>query len=89
MEDIIKAVMNEAMHGITFEYKGIQYIISGYWMIEGYKDAEHDTYEKVIPGTEYFYPTKEELIAAKIFNGRSLLDIADEIKILDIDNDWN
>ena len=39
MEDIIKAVINESMHGVTFEYKGIQYIISGYWMIEGYKDA--------------------------------------------------
>ena len=89
MSNLIKAVMHEGVHSVTFEYKGIQYIISGYWMIEGYKDAINDTYEKVIPGTYHFYPTKQELIEAKIFDGKSLTEIVNDIKILDVLNDWD
>ncbi len=88
MSDLIKAVLHEGLHGLTFEYKGIQYDISGYWMIEGFKNA-FDLQEEPLPGTSHFYDTKEELIHAKIFEGKSLIEIADDAKILDIFNDWN
>ncbi len=87
MEDIIKDVMNEAMHGVTFEYQGIQYIISGYWMIEGYRDA-FDPQAEGIEGTYHFYDKKEDLIRAKIFGSKSLIDIEDKVKILEVFNDW-
>ena len=87
MEDIIKAVINESMHGVTFEYKGIQYIISCYWMIEGYKYA-FDSQAEGIEGTYHFYDKKEDLIRARIFGSKSLIDIADKVKILEVFNDW-
>ena len=88
MNNLIKAVMHEGVHSVTFEYKGIQYIISGYWVIAGYKDA-FDPQAKEIAGTEHFYDNKEQLIHAKIFKGKTLVEIAEGTKILEIYNDWD
>ena len=88
MNELIRAIQHDGLHSVTFEYKGIQYIISGYWMIVGYKDA-FDPKAEGIKGTEHFFDNKEQLLEAKIFDGKDIKAIAKEAKILEIYNDWD
>lgn len=53
-----------------FTYSGIKYYFSGWWLLEWEENGEEKHLE---------FDTKEEFLAAPIFDGKTIEEIADQI----------
>lgn len=61
---------------IEFEYENLLYVLSGWWILEVFKDK---TKKKVI--ASYEFDDKKDLLNLKIFNGKTIKDIEDKVKV--------
>lgn len=58
-----------------FTYNGIKYSFSGWWLLEWEENGE----EK-----DMIFDTKEEFLAAPIFDGKTIEEIAEQITDFDV-----
>ena len=61
---------------IEFEYENLLYVLSGWWILEVFKDK---TKKNVI--ASYEFDDKKDLLNLKIFNGKTIKDIEDKVKV--------
>ncbi len=65
--DIIEAIRDPKMHAMHFEYNGIEYVFSGWWILEW--DSGDKEYDSI-----------EDFITDPFFDGKTFLDISTGIK---------
>ena len=61
---------------VEFEYENLLYVLSGWWILEVFKDK---TKKNVI--ASYEFDDKKDLLNLKIFNGKTIKDIEDKVKV--------
>ena len=73
--EFLPELKRDNFHDAEFVYNGIKYYFSGWWLLEWEENGE----EKYL-----VFDTKEEFLAAPVFNGKTIEEIADQIKYYDI-----
>lgn len=76
MEKIGYYLNRDKVELIEFEYDNLLYVLSGWWILEVFKDK---TKKNVI--ASYEFDNKKDLLNLKIFNGKTIKDIEDKVKV--------
>ncbi len=76
--NLIEAMHVDMVQAVHFHYHGTYYIASGWWMIEAYEDSGNK--DKVIPESYHDFDTKEELMNAPLFDGKTMKDIFEDVE---------
>ena len=86
---IIEECSNEWLHYINFRYKDKYYQFSGWWGITGYPNKEEfEKYDgEILFEKDYDRDKQEEFLHDKLFDGKTLYEIQDEVEILDLQDD--
>lgn len=70
MYKFLPELKRDNFHDAEFTYNGIKYFFSGWWLLEWEENGEERHLE---------FDTKEEFLAAHIFDGKTIEEIADNI----------
>lgn len=73
--EFLPELKRDNFHDAEFIYNGIRYYFSGWWLLEWEENGE----EK-----DMIFDTKEEFLTAPIFDGKTIEEIADQIKFFDV-----
>lgn len=80
MKKIESYLKRDKVELIEFEYNKKTYVLSGWWILEVFKDeGKKDKVSSTI------FESKEDFLSAKIFDGKSIREIDDsKIKIFEV-----
>lgn len=70
MYKFLPTLKKDNFHSAEFTYNGIKYWFAGWWILGWEENGEEKDLE---------FDTKEEFLAAPIFDGKTIEDIADQI----------
>jgi hypothetical protein len=73
--EFLPELKRDNFHDAEFVYNGIKYYFSGWWLLEWEENGE----EK-----DMVFDTKESFLVAPIFDGKTIEEVADQIKYYDI-----
>ena len=73
--EFLSELKRDNFHDAEFVYNGIKYYFSGWWLLEWEENGE----EK-----DMVFDTKEAFLVAPIFDGKTIEEVADQIKYYDI-----
>jgi hypothetical protein len=81
IDDFKDCLKSYRLHDVGFTYRGKRYEFSGWWMLWWEENGEEKTLE---------FDSKKDFRIAPIFDGKTVMEIADEVIDVDIflDPEW-
>jgi hypothetical protein len=73
--EFLPELKRDNFHDVEFIYNGIRYTFAGWWLLEWEENGEEKYLE---------FGTKEDFLAAQIFDGKTIEEIADQLTDYDV-----